>query len=126
VNYQVFKPARVEPSQPWWKVAAIAIVCAIALSAWQVWGSSSNPYVDRVLEIQGDPLVGNSIFLTNCAGCHAHDASGEVGPSLHDVSRRKSSRALIEQVTGGNTPPMPQFKPSANEMADLLSYLQTL
>jgi hypothetical protein len=33
---------------------------------------------------------------------------------------------LIHQVTSGETPPMPQFQPSAQEMADLLKYLESL
>ncbi|RDH51814.1 cytochrome C, partial [Mastigocladus laminosus WC112] len=32
----------------------------------------------------------------------------------------------IHQVISGDTPPMPKFQPSAKEMADLLSYLETL
>ncbi|MCY7406042.1 MAG: cytochrome c, partial [Alkalinema sp. CAN_BIN05] len=42
------------------------------------------------------------------------------------VSHRKSQAALIEQVISGKTPPMPQFQPNPQEMADLLSYLQSL
>jgi hypothetical protein len=33
---------------------------------------------------------------------------------------------MIQQVTGGNTPPMPQFQPDPQEMADLIEYLKTL
>jgi len=41
------------------------------------------------------------------------------------ISKRKSF-GLIHQVTSGDTPPMPQFQPSAKEMADILSYLKPL
>jgi hypothetical protein len=42
------------------------------------------------------------------------------------VSSRRSPLSLIDQVTSGNTPPMPKFQASPAEMADLLSYLKTL
>jgi mono/diheme cytochrome c family protein len=86
----------------------------------------SNPYIANVLAKTGDPTLGHAIFQINCSGCHGLDAHGRIGPSLHEISKRKSPHSLIEQVIGGNTPPMPQFKPSPQEMADLLSYLATL
>ncbi|OKH20785.1 c-type cytochrome [Chroogloeocystis siderophila] len=86
----------------------------------------SEPYVKNVLSLTGDPVQGNAIFQMNCAGCHGWQADGNVGPSLQGVSKRKSRFGLIHQVISGDTPPMPQFKPSPKEMADLLSYLETL
>lgn len=84
------------------------------------------PYVREVLALTGNPTQGQAIFLMNCAGCHGLLADGKVGPSLLDVSSRKSKVSLIHQVTSGQTPPMPQFQPSSQEMADLLSYLEKL
>lgn len=86
----------------------------------------SDPYVQTVLSLQGDLNRGAEIFQINCAGCHGKDAHGSIGPSLHDVPKRKSRISLIEQVTSGKTPPMPKFQPSTQEMADLLSYLENL
>jgi hypothetical protein len=54
------------------------------------------------------------------------DADGRVGPSLRHVGDRKSKVRLITQVTSGATPPMPKFQPEPQEMADLLSYLESL
>ncbi len=85
-----------------------------------------NPYVRDVLSLQGNREQGQAIFLMNCAGCHGEAAGGRVGPSLHDLSNRRSRVSIIQQVISGETPPMPQFQPSAQEMADLLSYLETL
>jgi hypothetical protein len=45
---------------------------------------------------------------------------------LLGVSTRKSKASLIKQVVSGETPPMPQFQPGPQEMADLLKYLETL
>jgi mono/diheme cytochrome c family protein len=62
----------------------------------------------------------------NCAGCHISVSDSQVGPNLHGVSERKSEFDLIRQVTSGQTPPMPQFQPSPQEMADLLKYLEQI
>lgn len=85
-----------------------------------------DPYVQSVLSLTGDRTQGHAIFQMNCAGCHGWEAHGKVGPTLQGVSERKSRRQLIVQVTSGKTPPMPQFQPTAEEMADLLSYLEQL
>jgi mono/diheme cytochrome c family protein len=100
-------------------------ICLCAIVGWHSL-QESNPYINSVLAKKGDPTLGHAIFQINCSGCHGIDAKGRVGPSLVDISKRKSPHSLIEQVTSGNTPPMPQFQPSHQEMADLLSYLATL
>jgi len=86
----------------------------------------SDPYIKSVLSLTGDPMLGHAIFQMNCAGCHGLQAQGRVGPSLDGISKRKSRVSLIDQVISGKTPPMPQFQPSTQEMADLLSYLEKL
>ncbi|MCU0550714.1 MAG: cytochrome c [Leptolyngbya sp. Prado105] len=85
-----------------------------------------DPYVQKVLSLPGDTVQGHAIFQINCAGCHGIMADGKVGPSLRNVSSRKSPPRLIKQVISGQTPPMPKFQPSPQEMADLLSYLESL
>ena len=85
-----------------------------------------DPYVEKVFALRGNVTQGHAIFQMNCATCHGLFADGRVGPSLKAVSHRKSQAALIEQVISGKTPPMPQFQPNPQEMADLLSYLQSL
>lgn len=86
----------------------------------------SNPYVKEVLSIQGDRSRGEAMFQVNCALCHGGTADGDLGPSLHHISKHKSKVDLINQVVSGKTPPMPQFQPSVQDMADLLSYLEQL
>jgi mono/diheme cytochrome c family protein len=100
-------------------------VCIIAVTGVYYW-QHSDPYVKAVEAIRGDAVRGNAIFQMNCAGCHGTFANGKVGPSLLKVSSRRSPLSLIDQVTSGNTPPMPKFQASPTEMADLLSYLKTL
>ncbi|BAZ38562.1 cytochrome c class I [Calothrix sp. NIES-4101] len=105
----------------------LAILLAIVLSIFVVRVvQASDPYVKTVLALKGDPVQGHAIFQINCAGCHGLEASGRVGPSLQGVSKHKSRYGLIHQVISGETPPMPKFQASTKEMADLLSYLETL
>jgi len=102
-------------------VLAVAAI-AIAVRAYQM----SDPYIQDVLAVEGDPVRGQAIFETNCAGCHGKAGLGQVGPSLNHVAKRKSDYNLIHQVISGQTPPMPKFQPKPEDMADLLQYLKKL
>lgn len=107
----------------------LALILAIVVSGFVgVYASqaATDPYTRQVLTLNGDDLQGNAIFQINCAGCHGMQGNGNVGPSLKDVSQRKSDSRLIQQVISGDYAPMPKFQPEPQEMADLLSYLRTL
>ncbi|MFO8039491.1 MAG: cytochrome c [Sodalinema sp.] len=104
-------------------VGLLAIGLSVfVLHQWQ----TSDPYIQEVLAIEGNPRQGYAIFQMNCSGCHGDGGNGLVGPSLQDISAHKSRASLIQQVIGGDTPPMPQFQPSPQTMSDLLAYLETL
>ncbi|MGF1459097.1 MAG: c-type cytochrome [Leptolyngbyaceae cyanobacterium] len=103
-------------------IAAIVLVVVF----WVRHSFAAEPYVQDVLSLTGDGVRGQEIFQMNCAVCHGMEADGEVGPSLLGVSARKSKSKLIQQVVSGNTPPMPQFQPEPQVMADLLDYLEQL
>ena len=108
-------------------LAVVGIALAMVLAFWGVHAlRPSDPYVHSVLQRVGDSDRGREIFLLNCATCHGLEQAGLVGPDLHHVSERKSRSGLIHQVTSGQTPPMPQFQPNERDMADLLSFLETL
>lgn len=109
------------------KVAIVAILIALsAISIWWFNPINHDPYVETVLSFNGNGERGKAIFQVNCAGCHGIEATGNVGPSLLEVSKRKSQSQIIEQVVSGKTPPMPMFKPSEEDMADLLDYLEKI
>jgi len=110
------------------KVVAIALACVAVVLAIAIWllRPPLDPYTESVLKLTGNPAQGRSIFVMNCVACHGEWANGKVGPSLHGVSDRKSDAKLIQQVVSGETPPMPQFQPKPEDMADLLSYLKQL
>jgi mono/diheme cytochrome c family protein len=105
----------------------LVVLCLglIGILGGRFW-PQDNPYQQQVLALTGDRTLGHAIFQTNCSGCHGLEAQGRVGPNLHTVAKHRSDLSLIEQVTSGQTPPMPKFQPSPQEMADLLSYLKTL
>lgn len=105
-------------------LAVVLIVLLVVLGVYQ--SRLSDPYVRTVLSLTGNTTQGHAIFQMNCSGCHGIEADGRVGPSLRGVSDRKSKVSLIQQVISGQTPPMPQFQPTPQEMADLLSYLESL
>jgi mono/diheme cytochrome c family protein len=106
---------------------ALSIVLGILVVAFGIHQiQMSDPYVREVLAQSGNVERGHAMFQMNCAGCHGVQADGKVGPSLRDISDRRSQFSLIHQVVSGQTPPMPQFQANPQEMADLLSYLKTL
>lgn len=113
----------------WLQGVALAILATLAILL-AILGIHQlrpvDPYVESVLSLSGNSAQGQAIFQMNCASCHGLYADGMVGPSLHHVADRKSRIGLIEQVTSGKTPPMPQFQPSPQEMSDLLEYLEGL
>lgn len=127
MNNQLVKP-KVKTREV--TITAIVIVLLIAgiTSGFYYFrlDEPNNPYLQTVLSLQGDVSRGKAIFQVNCTGCHGQNADGNVGPSLHGISKRKSRVSLINQVVRGETPPMPKFQPSAKDMADLLSYLEQL
>ncbi len=108
-------------------VTLLAIASAFVVAiAFVVVFRDTDPYIRNVLKLHGSAEQGQVIFQMNCATCHGLTGDGVVGPSLHRVSSHKSRIGLIQQVVSGKTPPMPQFQPNHQEMADLLKYLESI
>jgi mono/diheme cytochrome c family protein len=108
----------------WLAIIVVFLCCLVALAIYI--RPQADEYTQSVLSLSGEPAKGRSIFVMNCVDCHGQWAAGKVGPSLRRVSDRLSKTRLIDQVVSGKTPPMPQFQPQPQEMADLLSYLEQL
>lgn len=108
-------------------LAFTTILLCVVLVVWGIHKVEvSDPYVHDVLASTGNLERGQQLFWQNCSTCHGLKGTGEVGPDLQHVSERKSQVALIKQVISGKTPPMPQFQPNTQDMADLLVFLETL
>ncbi len=116
-----------EPSVQRILIISLVVTVVAILVTWGIMKIRAvDPYVQDVLTRAGSAQQGQAMFQLNCAGCHGLMGDGKVGPSLRNVAARKSQWRLIQQVISGKTPPMPQFQPSPQEMADLLSYLESL
>lgn len=108
-------------------MALFALGCAMLLTLFTIrYLQASEPYIQEVLALDGDYVRGEAMFRMNCAVCHGIEATGEVGPNLLGVSDHRTKVSLIKQVISGETPPMPQFQPTPQDMADLLQYLESL
>ncbi len=118
INKQEIKTAIITIS------SILGVTLVVIFAFWFV--PQQNPYVQEVLSFKGDSQRGEAIFNVNCAGCHGFQGVGNVGPRLTNISKHKSEVGIINQVITGKTPPMPKFQPSAEDMADLLSYLRQL
>lgn len=76
----------------------------IALSLAKLGKLEADP--STVLELMGQDdalLLGQTIFTTNCASCHAKDGAGLVGPNLTDESYKNLTdlSGLIDVVENG-------------------------
>lgn len=116
-----------EVTLQWTSLIGLAVLLVILFIFLGIRQSQvSDPYTKSVLALNGNTVKGHAIFQMNCAGCHEWPKDSQVGPSLEGISQRKSDVAIIQQVVSGQTPPMPQFQPNEQEMADLLSYLKEM
>jgi len=70
--------------------------------------------------------IGRTLYLKNCAHCHADDATGDEGPDLHGLE--KSDEWITKRVRNGIKGEMTAFggKFSQQDMDALIAYLRTL
>lgn len=105
---------------------ALLIGGAVMVIAMTAGITQQDPYVRSVLILKEDSTRGQVIFENNCSACHGLLGKGQVGPTLEGLARRRTDEQIILQVISGETPPMPRFKPSSQQMADLLGHLKKL
>ncbi len=75
----------------------------------------------------GSPVaLGRTLFLKNCAHCHAEDATGDEGPDLHNL--HKSDDFISRRIRNGVKGEMTAFgeKFSQDDVKALIAYLRTL
>jgi mono/diheme cytochrome c family protein len=70
--------------------------------------------------------AGRTLFLKNCAHCHAEDATGDEGPDLHGLE--KSDEWIGRRIRNGVKGEMTAFgeKFSPKDVNALIAYLRTL
>jgi len=70
-------------------------------------------------------MSGRSLFLRNCAHCHADDATGDDGPDLHGLER--SDDWIAKRIRNGVKGKMTAFsKFSQADIDSIIAYLRTL
>ena len=69
---------------------------------------------------------GRSLFLKNCAHCHADDATGDEGPDLHHL--KQSDTWIEKRIRNGIKSEMPSFdqKFRPEDISSLIKFLRTL
>ena len=108
------------------KIFIMFVLFLVLFIIFYLRNHENNEYIIKTLELNGSITEGDSLFKTNCVGCHGITARGLVGPDLHSITARLNDKEIIKQVTGGLTPPMPSFEIEPQNMANLLKYLHTL
>ena len=87
----------------------------------------SSQQTSRVQTLDGQLVTrGRSLFLMNCAHCHADDATGDEGPDLHGL--RKTDARLRLLISDGIKGEMPRFavKLAPGDLDALVAYLDSL
>ena len=102
------------------------VVLLIFFSIFFLNHHENNKYIIKTLELNGSIEAGDALFKINCVGCHGITARGLVGPDLHSITKRLTDKEIINQLTGGLTPPMPSFDIDPVNMSNLLKYLHSL
>ena len=110
----------------WKKVLFSLLTLSFCLVVFYLEQNQKSPFTLKTLELNGSVRNGDILFKTNCVGCHGITARGLVGPDLHSITQRLNDEEIINQVTGGLTPPMPSFEIDPQNMANLLKYLHSL
>ena len=89
---------------------------------------SANSLADDKSETHSAVLTpfGRSLFLKNCAHCHAEDATGDEGPDLHTLGQ--SDEWIAKRIRYGKKGKMTAFgqKFSQADIDALIAYLRTL
>ena len=98
----------------------VVVAGTFALARWHPFSPSAP---NAAAAAQGDAARGASVYTTTCAGCHAADASGGVGPALRGSGLTADD---VEAVVATGRGTMPAGLVSGQELADVAAYIATL
>lgn len=96
-----------------------------------IWFSKLSKPEDIVVTT-GLPNPPPFIFVQNCAGCHAPDATGNIGPNLHNVINRRNRETILKLINdpasvGITSNIMPTFSElSEEEQKEIVDWLSSL
>jgi cytochrome c oxidase cbb3-type subunit 3 len=106
------------------------LVFAFVLLTWpafaQVTADSANPLAGKPDAIE----AGHALFgKMNCAGCHAYDLTGGMGPDLTDPSWQYGGKPgeVYHTIAEGTPRGMPGWKDkmTADEIWQVVAYIQS-
>ena len=103
---------------------ALALIATPALA--QVTAETPNPFEGKADAAE----AGHALFgKLNCAGCHAYDLTGGMGPDLTDNSWMYGGKAgeIYLSISEGRPRGMPAWKDkmTADEIWQVVSYIQS-
>jgi len=72
------------------------------------------------------PTAGRTLFLKNCAHCHAADAHGDEGPDLHNIDW--TDEQIAKRIRTGKKGQMTAFegKLAPEDIKTIVAYVKTL
>ncbi|MEQ1566653.1 MAG: cytochrome c [Myxococcota bacterium] len=92
-------------------------------------GGAEDDRVTLILDLEGDPANGATVYTGNCALCHmesglgTNDPTPGSGPDLTEVAAGNDDVALVEVILSGKEA-MPAFDSLADQdIADLVAYI---
>ena len=105
-------------------VFALVIIASPALA--QVTADTANPLTGKADAID----AGHTLFgKMNCAGCHAYDLTGGMGPDLTDGSWQYGGKPgeIYNTIAEGTPRGMPAWKDkmTADEIWQIVAYIQS-
>ncbi len=101
-------------------LAVVTITLAtIGLAKWHPF----SPSTAAISAVSGDATNGRQVFVVTCSGCHGHDATGGIGPSLHGIGL---TAAQVETIVASGRGVMPAGLVKGQEAADVAAYVSSL
>ncbi|WP_034385769.1 cytochrome c [Deinococcus sp. YIM 77859] len=83
-------------------VLAVAIGTGSYITGLKIAGETAGG-AEAVSVATGTPVNGQTLYATNCAGCHGPQAQGGVGPAL-TATKHWTAAAFAEAVLRGRAP----------------------
>ena len=108
------------------RLLLVLVMFAAAPAMAQVAADTPNPLAGKAEAAE----AGHALFGTmNCAGCHAYDLTGGMGPDLTDSSWQYGGKPgeIYRTIADGTPRGMPAWKDkmTADEIWQVVSYIQS-
>jgi mono/diheme cytochrome c family protein len=108
------------------KFLIIIALVAFVLTCWSQQTNNTDVHGANSSQPTAGDINGRTLFLRNCAHCHAATAHGDEGPDLHDLGL--ADDWIANRIRKGKAGQMTAFagKLRPAEIAALVAYVQSL